>query len=738
MGQSFKPVTNFSGGEASPKLKGRPDVTPYYACADTLENVLVTHYGGAMRTPGTRFVARTKDMTKASRLIPFVFSAGDAFMLEFGDEYIRFFSQSGSVIGADVDITDATQADPCVVTCNTATLSNGDAIDIYDVEGMTELNGRRFLVANKTSTTIELTDEDGNDIDSTGYTEYDTGGVLNLVYEIESPYAAEDLTELKFTQQADIMYITHPDYAPRKLSRFGATNWTIAAVSWTSLNWPAFLDINTSATTLACSATTGDSKTLTASASLFDSTYVGSYMRLDHSTNKGYVLITAVASGTSATCNVIAELNATSATADWYEGAWSPRQGYPSDAKFFEQRLYYSATDLKPLTVWGSELENYEHFTNTDDDENCVSYTIGSNQVDRILWTYPTTSLNLGTAGGPFTMAATGVTETISVDNPPSVKQQNENGASSISPVRIGPYIYYVERSGRILGQLAYSLDSDIYETEDITYLSDHILGDGVKDMAIQRYPYNILWCVRNDGVVATMTRQVKNEVKGWTRQVMTGDDVKVEAVGCIPYGSEDQVWLVTTRTINEETVRYIEYVEQQEIGDQEDLFYVQCGLSYDGDPTDSLSGLEHLEGEEVAILIDGAVHPAVTVEDGMIDLEWEGSVIHVGLPYTSTIKTLDLEAGDGTGQGKVTHITKAMVRFYQSLGCKVGNGTTNDVIPFRSWGDNFGEAPMMFTGDKEVEFPSGHVKNKYIVIEQDQPLPLHVLGIWPKMLISY
>lgn len=653
----------------------------------------------------------------------------EAYMMEFGQEYIRFFKNSGSVVGPDVDITGATKANPCVLTCNTASLTNGDAIDVSGVEGMTELNGRRFLVANKTSTTIEITDEDGVNINSTGYTTYSASGVFNRVYEVVTPYDAEDVDRLKYSQQADIMYFCHPKYPPMKLSRYANTTWTFKEIEFDTFSWPPFLSINSSSTTLACAATTGTGKALIASAPLFSEKHVGAYFRLDHGENSGYVQITAVTDSETAVCTVISTLGSTDATEDWYEGAWSEYQGYPADCKFYEQRLYFVSTRKKPLTVWGSEPESYENFKMGSTDDEAIMYTLGSNQVDKIVWAYPADGMVLGTAGGPFTMTSGSSAEPISATNV-SVKQQNENGVLSVSPVRIGPFVYYVEKSGRMIGQFSYSLDYDNFETINITYLNDHILGDIVVDMAVQKYPFNILWAVRSDGQIATMTREIQNNIKGWTRQKYTGN---IENVAVIPYGREDQVWVIN----NLSDKRYVNFYETHEFSRQDDAFFVENGLTYNGEPVSAVSGLEHLEGEEVQILIDGAVHPDRTVEDGAVSLEWEGATIHVGLGYKSTVKTMDLDAGEGTSQGEVTHISKVMVRFLESLGCKVGDGVTQDVIPFKNWGDPFNTPLALFTGDKEVMFPSGHVKNKHIVVEQDQPLPLQILGLFPRMTIS-
>jgi hypothetical protein len=582
MGVSSKPVVNFAGGEASHKLRGRVDVVPYFTCAEQLENVLCTHYGSAVRTPGTAYVARAKKQAEYAVLIPFIFSTGESYVLEFGEQYMRVFQAGGSVVENGKNIDDISKASPCVVTTTEAHgYVNGDYIDIEAVVGMEELNERRFIVADATSSTFALKDEDGNYVNSSDYTAYESDGTTERVYQITTPWHDTEASSLRFTQQADVMYICHPLYLPYKLSRYGNTNWTLATITYDTFDWPPFMDINVTATTLTPSATTG-TITLSASTSFFTSDHVGAYFKLDHSGTIGYVKVTAVASGTSATCTVISTLGAATATEDWYEGSWSEKNGYPSDVKFYENRLYYFATNAQPLTVWGSTIEEYDNFnvgtgeSGAITDEDAISYQVSSAQVDRILWAYPTQVLNLGTGGGPFTLQSGSTLEPISSSNV-SVKQQNEDGAANIPPVRIGSYIYYVTRSKKQLGQLTYNLDTDSYLTDNITYLSDHILGDGVVGMTLQRYPYNILWCWLEDGTIATLSREQTNNVKSWTRQIITNGFV--EWMTCIPAGTEDQVWMLVKRTIDGNTRRYIEIVMPHEFDGIEEAFFVQSGM---------------------------------------------------------------------------------------------------------------------------------------------------------------
>lgn len=733
MGQSTKPIVNFSGGEASPSLYGRTDVVPYFACAKTLENVLVTHFGSAFKTPGTRFVAKTK-ASGVVKLIPFIFSTGQSYVLEFGNLYLRIFQNSGSIVETGINISGISKANPGVVTLSGTAPANGDIVDISGVVGMTQVNGKRYKVASRTSNTFQLQDEEGNNVNTTSYTTYSSGGIIERVYQITTPYATADLSKIRVTQQADVMYIDCAGYAPRKLSRFGSTNWTLTTYTYDTFNWPPFLPENATATTLTPGATTGAGVSLTASASTFSSTHVGAYFKL----NGGYVLVTGYTSATVVTVTVINTLTGVGATADWSEGAWSDYQGYPEDVKFYENRLYHFATTRRPLDFWASVIEQYENYNYGTTDEDAINYQIGSNQVDKILWAYPTQVLNLGTAGGPFTASSGSASSPITATNI-SVKQQNENGAANVVPVRIGSFVCYVERSSKVLGQFAYNLDYDSYLTENLTYLSDHILGGGVVSMALQRYPYNILWIVLSDGTIATLTREQQNQVKGWTRQEIGGTGAIVEDVCCIPNGTEDQVWLVVKRTIDGNTRRHLEFVETHEFTSISDAFFVHSGLTYDSTPATTVTGLDHLEGETVQILADGSVRPDAVVTDGSITITKAASVIHVGLGYTAMIETLDIEAGSATGtaMAKPKLISKVNVRLKDSVGCKVGTSTTQDVISFRSSANNMDQAVPLFSGDKEVSFPGGWEKEKTIVIKQEQCLPLHVLAIYPKMIVS-
>ncbi len=207
--------------------------------------------------------------------------------------------------------------------------------------------------------------------------------------------------------------------------------------------------------------------------------------------------------------------------------------------------------------------------------------------------------------------------------------------------------------------------------------------------------------------------------------QVFNYTASKFKSVAVIPVDDgDDEVWVVTQRMVDGTNKTLIEYFKSFGCEDEKDAFFVDCGLTYDGVSTTGLTGLDHLEGRVVKILRDGKTHDDKTVSGGGITLDLPGSKVQVGLGYTSTIKLLPLEVGSaqGTSQGKIQRITKAIIRIYKSIGAKLGIVGTQDSLSF--------SAESLYTGDKELPFPIGHAQNPEVLISQEDPLPLTILGV--------
>jgi len=666
-------LTNFTGGELSPRLDGRNDLAKYSTGCKTLENMVVYPHGSAARRSGTQYVAEVKDSSKETRLIPFEFSTTQTYILEFGNQYIRFYKDNGQI------------------------LSGGSA------------------------------------------------------YEISSPYLEAELFDIKYAQSADVMYICHPNHAVRKLSRTGHTAWTLTEVDFQ--NGP-FMDHNISTTTLTAGHTSvGSSGNLTLSSTTgvnndqgWLSTDVG---RLVHF-KEGHYKITSITSTTVAVSTCVVAPSSGSASTDFALGSFSDTTGHPSCVTFFEQRLVFAATLSQPQTLFFSVSGDYENmddnYHGTVADDDAIIYTIASNQVNAIRFMTATRTLIIGTAGGEFAVSGGGTDIAITPTNI-LIKKQSNNGAANVDALAVGNATLFLQRAKRKLRELAYNFDVDGYVAPDLTILAEHISEGGFKQLSYQQEPNQIIWCVRNDGQLIGLTYQREQEVVAWHRHIFGGafnsGNAVCESVATIPTdNSEYQTWVIVKRTINGSTKRYIEYMHNYDFDETDDTSFnfLDSQLSYDGSPVTTLSGLSHLEGQTVSILADGATHPDKVVSSGEITLNRSASKVKVGLGFTSLLQTMRLDAGsqNGTSQSKTKRIYEITIRLYESLGVEVGPDLNNmERIPFRSSADLMDSGVGVFTGDKEVEFRGNYETDGFIFVRQDQPLPLTILSLYPKLITN-
>ena len=746
-------LTNFTGGELSPRLDGRNDLTKYPTGCKTLENFIVFPHGSAARRSGTQFVAEIKDSSKKTRLIPFEFSTTQTYMMEFGNQYIRFYKDNGQILESDVTISGATQANPVVITATGHSYNNGDEISITGVVGMTELNNKRYLVANKTTNTFEITDVDGTNINGTGFTAYASGGVANRVYEISTPYLTAELFDLKFAQSADVMYITHPNHEVEKLSRSGHTSWTLTDVDFTD---GPYLDNNITTTTLnPGSHTVGTGVAVVASSTTginggsgFLATDVGRLIRF----GSGYMKVTARADTTNITVEIIEDLGSSTASTDFALGSFSDTTGHPSCVTFFEQRLVFAGTTDQPQTVFFSKSGDYENMNEnrggTVADDDAIIYTIASNQVNAIRFMTATRTLIIGTAGGEFAVSGGGTDVAITPTNI-LIKKQSNHGAANVDAIPAGNATLFLQRAKRKLRELAYNFDVDGYVSPDLTILAEHITEGGLTQLSYQQEPNQIIWGVRDDGELVGLTYQREQQVVAWHRHKFggtfgsgasaTGYGV-CESVATIPTdNSEYQTYVIVKRTINSVTRRYVEYINDFDFDETDDTTFnfLDSQLNYSGSSTDTITGLDHLEGQTVSILADGSTHPDKTVTSGSITLDRNVTKVKVGLGYTSLLQTMRLDAGsqDGTSQGKTKRIFDISIRLYESIGVEVGPDLSNmERIPFRSSADAMDSGLGVFTGDKEVEFRGNYETDGFIFVRQTQPLPLTILSLYPRL----
>lgn len=723
--------------------------------------------------------------------------------------------------------------------------------------------------------------------------------------EIDAPWAEADLYDISGSQSANFLYVFHKTTPTHRLVRNGLRSWSLIEVAWVDGPW---LDENVTATTLTPSAATGLGINLTLSSTVgvnddqgWLSTDVGRLVRYKKSSSYGYAVITSITSTTVAVADVREDFEASpTAQTTWRLGAWSGTTGYPRASAFFEQRLYAAGTTDQPQTFWASQTADFENFRPDDkagtvEDDDALDFTLSADDVSAIRWlSAGEDTLAIGTLGGEWVPQSQGAVLTPSDI---TVRRQTTYGCANVRPLRVGSTVLFVQRARRKVREFGFAFESDGFVAPDMTRLAYHLTQGGIVEMAYQQEPDSLVWAVRDDGVLLSMTFRRDEDVVGWSRHIMGGelygsmtkvlhyddsaetyteettdansatdadwtvfpsseavDDFvaightepfgklvvdyangtagiggavtweywdgsawtevsglsdgtsgftataaddkavtwtiptdwsarvldagrplyyvrarvttvystnpvldqgfipgkpKVESVITIPgadgsgqiQNSEDrdEVWLMVRRTINGATRRYVELLERDfEDGHaQEDAYYADSLITYDGAAATAITGLDHLEGATVGVWGDGAVLPDETVVSGQITLDSAVSVAQIGLRYRHDMKTLKFEGGNqaGSAVGKTKRIHGVTFVVLNSHTTKYGPTAANlTAIDFRQVADEMDEAVPLYTGERFEEFDGDWETDARIVLRSDDPAPFHLLGLAPEI----
>jgi len=721
----------FAGGEFAPSLYSRVDLQRFQTGCKTLRNFYVHPHGGASNRPGFQYIASTKTEAKKARVVGFEYSIEQAYILEFGEYYIRFYMDGGQIVAPGT----------------TAAWGSGVVYHIGDFVVVSAVVYRSKTDHTSNGTTHNTPPGNATDWEASN------------IYEIATPWDENDLVDLQFTQSADVLYVAHPDFCTRAISRYSHTYWDITYFPF--VNGPFQLP-NTTATTITPSAVSGTGITLTASTSIFAATNVGSLYKLEHyiagqsqteaftgvangtgikcgagaswriishgtwtgkirveksndggttwyavrsfsSANDnnintygaetdedapflvrvacygyssgtinvdlttdgfwqtGIAKVTAYTSGTAVTADVLTEIGAAAATKYWSEGSWSPRRGFPATLTFYQDRFAFACTEKEPQTTWLSKSSNYIDFGRSEPllDDDGVTENLPSRKMNAIRHLVPVGEMLALTSGGEWSISPgqSGVlTPTSKVQ-----KQQGERGSSKVRPVVIGNRVIYVQPMGTVVRDLVYDDSSASYTGDPLSILSNHLFQNHtIVDMAYAQEPDSIVWMVRDDGVLLSLTYLREQEMVAWTWHDTQGT---VESIATIPGDGYNEVWILVKRG----THRYIERLKPRMVSiDIKDQFFLDSGISYDN-PVD-ITGISKAAQGVVTAADHGFINgDLVDIEgvEGVLDAEGVSVVndlrFEVSDKTTHTFKLKDPDDG--------TYIDTSAATAYTELG---------------------------------------------------------------------
>jgi hypothetical protein len=451
--------------------------------------------------------------------------------------------------------------------------------------------------------------------------------------DIVSPYREEDLFNLQYAQEKTFMYLVDSVHPPYKLT--SGTTFTLALelFDYEADTSPPFLSENLGATTITPSGTTG-TITLTASASLFTDLDVGRYVKIRNAGagTFGFARITVYTSDTVVTAVVTKTLPSAAAYDTWTLSM------LPSAVAFFEQRLVYG--QLNKIV-----------FSKTPDDDGIVRYndfTLGTALDDalqyesgllkgRIQWMMANQEmLAIGTYTGIFRADSGELNESISYENPPSVKQVSGEGTINIAPLQKDGIVFFVSRDQRRILSLQYSYENDGYIVKDNMLVSNEMGIGKITQIALRIGDENILYATKENGEVIGMVFNISQQVNGWFRIITNGI---VESVMCIPdSNNRDKLYISVARTVNSSTVRYIEYLTKDVLlskrldyytgnketdeenflfarwEEQKDWNYLDSSLVYDGSDQSVTMTPDAITGSDITFTAGGALFSASDV----------------------------------------------------------------------------------------------------------------------------
>ena len=408
----------------------------------------------------------------------------------------------------------------------------------------------------------------------------------------------------------------------------------------------------------------------------------------------------------------------------YYLGKWTNPNKFPTEVELYQDRVEWftnnqiDATKISDYTNFGVSTEV------TDDD--AISVIIKDKKINKINSAIAGSKLVVFTDSGNFIHNNDTFTP-----NSATFLKQGSTGGADVKPVIVRDNIIYVHPMKQAISDYAYSFETDGYAGQDITILANHLFENKkIKTLAYQQEPYSIIWVLQEEGNVLACTYLRQQNVIAWTPMDFGG---KVLSIGVLSNGSNEELYLAVQR----KNGTFVEKMPTRlPNADPKDRFFVDCGRTYRGEPANIISGLNHLEGENVVALADGKVVKGKVVTNGQITLDVPASIVTVGLPYESVLETLtfDVSQGDGSNLNRKKRVVAVSVRYNNSRGSRVSVNGHREVPMLERKIENTDTDISLKSGFYREILPSAHKEPTTIKIRQDEPLPITIVSIIPEL----
>jgi hypothetical protein len=840
-------LRSFSSGELAPTLYARTDLQRYAQGVKTARNVTVQRTGGLQSRPGTEYLGTTKG-NGIARLEAVVFDTDQAFVLEFGNLYVRFWLDGALITRA---ASGAWSGSSVAYAVNTI-VSNGGVNYLCIVAHTSGASTEPGVGASWQTNWYALEDD---------------------IYEWPTPWDDEDIWEMQVRgYQLNTVPIVHPDFAPRVLTRTNNATWVLAEIDFEENDT---IPVNVAITG---GAGTGVGFTVTSLNADGVESPAGPYVRTDLPLND-WATVQSTLTGTprSLTWDAVTGAVGYNIYIDWAGGgattSWrafgtpstsaaitgglifggvafvgppsvfanfGTSGAYPSVVGAYQQRLLLAGSNDEPDVVYASQTANPYNFNTSVPilDADALSWRQVGTRLNRIRH-FAEAARVLWQFSDHAEFVIQGAEDSLLVPGAVNPRQFSANGSAiHPPPLSVNDSALYVQARGGIVRDL-FPIEASGFGGSDLTLMSAHLVdGYTIEDWCYEQTPNSVIWAVRNDGVLLSLTYVRELGVLGWARHDTDG---AFESVACVPEVTRDSVYAVVRRTVNSNTVRYVERFQDRLAEtpvcvdaaaavltglNQGNTLTLSNGIVVSGAPSyyvfeasesfaagltngdviniryegetyaftcrnagtrvferdtsltpdaaaligactfpdevtvavedwqtayNLATGLSHLEGKAVSIYSGGVIaspnNPAYatrTVTSGAIaNLTLFGPTVHVGLPFTSDIQTLDIDAQATSVKPGKFLITSVGAWVEETLAFFAGpeapttaNGLTlpggGAMQPFQVLDRNENALTTPTTGYRSLNFEGRWGESGSVFIRHVDPSPLTVLALVP------
>ena len=667
-----KAYNNFTGGEISPTLSGRYDLSRFSHCARRMENFLPGLHGDVKRRPGTRYVGTLDGF---SVLIPFRFS------VEPEQNFVLIFSSGKMRVASESAMQAAEVATPYAAE-DLYALSYAQVGDVVYLAHPKYPLHKVERLGSPGAYTWELKTVALN-------TSLPAPGKPTVKFKVVEPKANDYPLRYKVVAVDAKGKQSLPSEAGEDAAGKFPTDWVVGescSITWNAVAGAEEYNIYREAA--------------------------------------GYYGFIGVTKATSFT-----DQNYEADTSDTPREDWDPFKdgNNPVTVAFHQQRMVLGGTKTEPQALYMSRVGDFENFRKSRplQEDDPVEYVLASGSIDAIAWAASFGDLLIGTAGAEYKATGeNGVVTAKSVE----ITSQSYWGSSSLAPIIVGNSILHVQRHGAKVRDLFYSLEKDGYAGNDLSILAPHLFeGHRLRQWAYQQTPGSVLWIVRDDGLLLALTYLKEHDIWGWSCHPIDGEVVSVATLS----GEKSDVLMLVTRRAGK---YYLERMADEWANTEgiEDAYFVDCGLTMESEtPKTEWDGLDHLEGRKVSILAGGSPVEDLTVAGGKVEVPYPVKKISVGIPYVSVIEPMPVEADTekGTTLGKLRGYAVCTLRLHRSVGGQYGaDDSLLYDLPFvpAVWG----EPCDPFSGDLACNPNTPQRSETSICVVQRRALPMHIVAM--------